>query len=392
MGNKIIINREQNVFIIGSKGIPGAYGGYETFVDRLTDCHRNLSSIKYHVACKGKDEKEFIYNNARCFYINVPDIGPAQAIYYDVVAMKKCIEYITVNKIENPIIYILACRIGPFMSYYKRKLKKIGCRIFINPDGHEFLRDKWSYSVKKYWKISESLMVKNADLVVCDSRHIENYIQNEYRKYKPKTTFIAYGTDVNVEKRVPSNKLRDWFDKNGVIIKQYYLMVGRFVPENNYETVIREFMESKTDKSLVIITTNNSKFYKKLNRKLKFIYDSRIKFVGTVYDRSLLEEIRSNAFAYIHGHEVGGTNPSLLEALSSTQLNLLIDVGFNREVADSSALYWTKREKDLSSLINDVENKDDNYIEHKMTMARKRMEKRYSWKMIADKYKEIFLS
>lgn len=80
----------QHVFIIGSKGIPGSYGGYETFVDKLTEYHQDDPRIKYHVACKGSDRREFEYHNARCFQIPVPDIGPAQAIYYDVMALASC--------------------------------------------------------------------------------------------------------------------------------------------------------------------------------------------------------------------------------------------------------------------------------------------------------------
>ena len=110
----------QNVFIIGSKGIPAAYGGYETFVDKLTEYHRNNDKIKYHVACKGEENKEYIYHNARCFMIKVPDIGPAQAIYYDVAALKECCRYIEKKQVKQPVIYILACRIGPFIRHYGR--------------------------------------------------------------------------------------------------------------------------------------------------------------------------------------------------------------------------------------------------------------------------------
>jgi rhamnosyltransferase len=100
--------------------------------------------------------------------------------------------------------------------------------------------------------------------------------------------------------------------------------VGRFVPENNFETMIREFMASKSRKDLAIITTANDRFLAKLEKKLHFKQDPRIKFVGTVYDQDLLRKIRENAYAYLHGHLVDGTNPSLLESLSSTKLNLLL--------------------------------------------------------------------
>ena len=119
--------------------------------------------------------------------------------------------------------------------------------------------------------------------------------------------------------------------------------MGRFVPENNYEVVIKEFMKSNTKKDLVIITNiTKNKFYEKLKENTSFYKDSRIKFVGTVYDQQLLKKIREKAYCYIHGHEVGGTNPSLLESLAMTKINLLLDVGFNREVAMEGAIYFSK--------------------------------------------------
>lgn len=127
----------KNVFIIGSKGIPANYGGFETFVEKLTEL-RQSEEIKYHVACmkaSPEDKSEFEYNNARCFRIRVPQIGPAKAVYYDLEAMKNCVHYIEKNKIESPIIYVLACRIGPFIGFYKKKIKSLGGQLFVNPDG-----------------------------------------------------------------------------------------------------------------------------------------------------------------------------------------------------------------------------------------------------------------
>lgn len=108
------MNGIRNVFIIGCKGIPSNYGGYETFVENLTFYNEN-PKIKYHVACIGEGGNEFEHNNARCFNIKIPNIGPAKAIVYDLKAIKKSINYIKNNNIKNAIIYILACRIGPFL-------------------------------------------------------------------------------------------------------------------------------------------------------------------------------------------------------------------------------------------------------------------------------------
>ena len=154
--------KEKNIFIIGSKGIPSNYGGYETFVENLTYYRKN-ENIKYHIACIGDTEEIYEHNGARCFKIKVPNIGPAKAIIYDLKALKESIRYIKDNNIENAIIYILACRIGPFLGHYKKMCQKYGIKIYINPDGHEWLRAKWSKPIKKYWKLSEKLMVKKAD-------------------------------------------------------------------------------------------------------------------------------------------------------------------------------------------------------------------------------------
>ena len=380
-----------DVFIIGSKGIPGNYGGYETFVDKLTEYQKDYKKIKYHVACKAKDNKEFEYNNARCFNVKVPNIGPAQAIYYDVAAFKNICKYIKNNNIKNPIVYILACRIGPFMKHYTKKIHKLGGKVFVNPDGHEWLRAKWSKPVRKYWKISEKLMVKHADLLVCDSVNIEKYIKNTYKKYNPNTTFIAYGAETRKSKLKDNDKkLIEWYKEKGLNKKEYYLVVGRFVPENNYETMIKEFMKSKSKKNFAIITNVNDKFLAELESKLHYSNDSRIKFVGTVYDKELLMKIRENSYAYFHGHEVGGTNPSLLEALGSTELNLLLDVGFNKEVALDSALYWNKKDGNLARLINKADNMDKKEISKLSVKAKNRIKDAYSWEYISDRYKEIF--
>ena len=368
----------QNVFIVGAKNL-GNYGGYETFVDKLTEYHKENEEIKYHVAIKDKEYGEFEKNNARCFKIKVPNIGPAQAIYYDVKALSECCKYIKEHNIDNPIVYILACRIGPFAKHFRKKIHKLGGRLYINPDGHEWMRAKWSAPVRKYWKISEKMMVKQADLLICDSKNIEKYIKETYSQYNPETTFIAYGADIKKSILADDDKkVTDWFKEKEVKPKEYYLVVGRFVPENNYETMIREFMKSGTTKDFVIITNvEHNKFYEELKVSTGFEQDKRIKFVGTVYDQELLKKIREQAYAYFHGHEVGGTNPSLLEALASTDLNLLLDVGFNREVAEDGALYWNKGDGNLAGLIDQCEYISETERQDISLKAKKRIEEEY---------------
>ena len=404
----------QHIFIIGSKSI-GQYGGYETFVDRLIGEHQNCSNIKYHVACKANGDgamdetkldgvkitkknedgsvAEFEYKNAHVFKIPCPNIGPAVAVFYDRAAVLYSIKYCKENHIVHPIFYILTCRIGLFINGLVRQIRGIGGKYFLNPDGHEWKRAKWPAPVRKYWKWSEKKMVACTDLVVCDSVNIEKYIKTEYSTYQPKTTFIAYGADVEQSSMSDDDpKFIRWLDDKGLKTGQYYLVVGRFVPENNFETMIREFMKSSSTRDFALITNVNEKFLEELENKLHWKNDSRIKFVGTVYDAELLKKIREGAYAYFHGHSVGGTNPSLLEALGSTQLNLLLDVGFNREVGEDAALYWTTEDGSLSSLIDKTDKMSEVDREEFGLAAKNRIRTAYSWQFIGDEYMRVWES
>lgn len=280
----------QHVFLIGAKSF-GAYGGYETFIDKLTEYHQDNINIKYHVAVKANgqgagfpegakrtSERTYIYHNADCFEIKVPEfLGKAQAIYYDCAALTECIKIIKHQKISKPIVYIMTCRIGPFFNRFVKKIKYLGGTVFLNPDGHEWMRAKWPAPVRKYWKYSEKKMVLNSDLIVCDSINIEKYIQKTYGIKN--TTFIAYGAEIDKSK-CKEDKYENWLERKKLIRNSYYLIVGRFVPENNFETMIKEFMKSHTKKDVAIITNIDEKFFSKLEENLHFSKDARIKFVG----------------------------------------------------------------------------------------------------------------
>lgn len=373
-----------HVFIVGSKGIPAKYGGFETFVENLT-ARKQAKDIKYHVSCMNNDEKHFEYNNADCFNVRVPLPGAPGRIFHVGLVLKKIEMWIKNNPNEQTIIYILGCRIGPLLIPLSKKLHKLGARIYCNPDGLEWKRDKWNRFTKLFLKYCEKCLVCNSDLAICDSKTIEQYIKEMYGKNSIETTYIAYGTDLEKSK-CSDEKLQEWYKHFNIIKNNYFLIVGRFVPENNYETIISEFIDSDTNKDLVIITNvEKNNFYNYLLKKTHFDQDKRIKFVGTVYDQELLKKIREEAVAYIHGHSVGGTNPSLLEALGSTRINLLYDIGFNREVAEDTALYWTKEKGCLCKLIDNIESVKNCHFGNI-----ERIINNYSWNKIVLSYEELF--
>ncbi|MEW4354007.1 beta 1-4 rhamnosyltransferase Cps2T [Streptococcus pneumoniae] len=380
----------KHVFVIGSRGLPAKYGGFETFVEKLVT-HQASPNIQYHVACLSDEsaEQHTTYKGADCFTINPPKLGPARVIAYDMMAIRYALSLIKKEKIEHPIFYILGNTIGAFIASFAKKIHAVGGKLFINPDGLEWKRSKWSRPVQAYLKYSEKMMTKHADLVISDNIGIEDYIKECY-PWAP-TQFIAYGTDTNLstlDKNHPS--VRAFFKKWNSQEKGYYLIVGRFVPENNYEQILREFMKSSTERDLIIVCNHEGNpYFETLRQQTGFDKDSRVKFVGTVYDQELLKYLRNHAFAYLHGHEVGGTNPSLLEALAQTDMNLVLDVNFNRYVAEDTAYYWSKKEQDLAGLIDKVDEKQD--FTEIGQCAKKHIQQTYTWDRIVGQYEDLFL-
>ncbi|AMP66822.1 MULTISPECIES: beta 1-4 rhamnosyltransferase Cps2T [Streptococcus] len=381
----------QHVFIIGSRGLPAQYGGFETFVDQLVS-HQVSPAIQYHVACLSDDQayQHFDYKGVDCFTIKAPKLGPARVIAYDMMAINYALKVIKRQGIEQPIFYVLGNTIGAFVAPFARKIHKMGGQFYINPDGLEWQRAKWAKPIQAYLKYSEKIMTRHADLVISDNPGIESYIKEAYPWSK--TTYIAYGTDLSPTSLTRQDrKVRELYHKWQTQEKNYYLILGRFVPENNYETAIREFMTSSTKRDLVIICNHEGNpYFEELRARTGFDQDPRVKFVGTVYDQDLLKYVRKEAFAYIHGHEVGGTNPGLLEALAQTDLNLVLGVSFNQTVAKDTAQYWTKEIGNLAHLINQVDSLED--VSKWGQLAKANMKQNFTWEKIVGEYEELFLS
>ena len=381
----------QHVFIIGSRGLPAQYGGFETFVDQLVS-HQVSPDIQYHVACLSNDQayQHFDYKGVDCFTIKAPKLGPARVIAYDMMAISYALKVIKKQGITQPIFYVLGNTIGAFVAPFARKIHKMGGKFYINPDGLEWKRAKWAKPIQAYLKYSEKIMTRYADLVISDNPGIESYIKEAYPWSK--TTYIAYGTDLSPTSLTSQDrKVREFYQKWQTQEKNYYLILGRFVPENNYETAIREFMTSSTKRDLVIICNHEGNpYFEELRARTDFDQDPRVKFVGTVYDQDLLKYIRKEAFAYIHGHEVGGTNPGLLEALAQTDLNLVLRVSFNQTVAKETAQYWTKETGNLAHLIDQVDSLED--VSEWGQRAKANMKQNFTWENIVGEYEELFLS
>lgn len=384
---------KKNIIIIGSRGYKYHYGGWETFVTNLIKNH-NQKEYQFYIPNltndKAKDKKIEKIDGVICPYIYVKNQGFVTMFTFTIKATNYFLKYIKENHLQNAIILMLGCKVGPLFPIWKRKLKKYQTKIIINPDGLEWKREKWAWWIKKCFKISERFCIKYSDYCVCDSKSIESYIKEEYPKYKTPTKFIAFGAYENREPK--QTKLgKELFKKYNLKEKEYYLIVGRFIPENNYEIMLKEFQKTKTKKDLVIIcNVEENKFYEKLKEETNFQKDSRIKFIGTVYEEETLLYFRKNAYAYLHGHSVGGTNPSLLEALSITDINILFDVCYNKEVGEESCFYFTKEENNLKNVMEKVERLSKKEMENYGALAKKRIHEDYTWDIVVNRYNEVF--
>ncbi len=382
----------KNIIIIGARGYEKNYGGWETFVTNLINNYDD-NDTKFYVPELNHNKKNRnieVRNGVTCPQIYVPKQGAMTMFTFAFKATLYFKKYIKKNNLKNVIMYVVGYRVGPLFTFIHKKLNKMGVKIVINPDGIEWKREKWNFLIKQYLKLSERTMINASDYVVCDSKNIESFIKNRYKKKEKLTTFIAYGAYLKDIKDI-DKKTKDFMDKNNIEKREYYLIVGRFVPENNYELIIREFMKSDTTKSLVIVSNvEKNKFYEKLKIKTGFENDKRIKFVGPVYDQEILVRLRKNAKAYIHGHSAGGTNPSLLEALSITDVNILYDAVYNKEVGEDAALYFSNEEGSLCKQINNIEKfkiKEQNEYGKK---AKQRIKDEYTWEIVVKKYKKLF--
>ena len=377
----------KHVFIIGSRGYHEKYGGWETFVTNLVDNY-NDGDTKFYIS-KITTEREEISktnDNVIVFPIKVSTYSGLNMFLYAIKSLNSAIKIIKREKIDNAYIYILGLKLLNYLGLKKGKIHSLGATIIVNPDGLEWMRSKWNRVAKKFFLLSEKWMLKSSDIIICDSLGIKDYIDKKYPKVSNRTKYIAYGSNSYDFSNINELNLLKKYNLNK---DAYCLMVGRCVPENNYEFVINEFRNSNIKKDLIIISNlDSSNYYNELINKTNCLKDKRIKFINGVYDPKSLAVIRKNAYLYIHGHSVGGTNPSLIEALSLTNLSILYDVNFNRYIGEDSCLYF-KNSGELTKILNDIDYLNS-VKEEKGKKAKQLVKSKYTWDIIVDKYKEIF--
>jgi glycosyltransferase involved in cell wall biosynthesis len=351
--------------ILGCRGIPAQYGGFETFAEELAT-RLAMMGVDVTVFCPTDTPKEeLIYRGVTLRFIRSRSLKQFSEVIWDV-------DCFWAARRGFDVVYMLGVGAG-FAAWIPRMF---GTIVWINSDGIEWKRGKWSRAQRIYLALAEGLSVLFASRIIADAEAIAKYLRARYRRLKRMST-VAYGA--NLPTSSPNLSLiEDWELKSD----DYYLVVCRLEPENHVLEIIEGFVQSKSSLPIVILgNTANPNHYV---RQLLAYRSDQVRFVGAVYEKEKLAALRIYARGYMHGHSVGGTNPSLLEAMACSNLVIAHDNPFNREVLGESGLFFETPDQ-LASIVNAVdEGRVD--VETRRRRSRDIISSRYRWDQIAEVY------
>lgn len=357
------------IAVLGSRGIPAGYGGFETLAEelsvRLREKGHDLTVYCSRPYTIGSDK---IFKGVRRVILPGLKGSAIEKPLYVLISL------LHVLFTKSDVVLMLGVSVSAFCF-----LPRIfGKKVVIHIDGLEWKRRKWGRYANWYLKFSERMAGVTANVVLTDSMFIQNYYRKKYGK---DTAYIPYGAVV--DDTAPGDLLKDF----ALVSGGYILQSCRLEPENNVDLVIEGYLKSKTMLPLVILgDAPKGSVYKE---KLLTLADGKVRFLGSVYGPAY-KQIVAHSGLYIHAHEVGGTNPSLLEAMAVGIAPLYLDVPFNREVAGEVGFPFAKAPASLAALLNDMTDKGDE-VKGRSVRAKEIIRERYSWDSVVDSYEKLFL-
>lgn len=366
------------IAFVSTRGIPNNYGGFEQFAEYISvglakrGHDVTVYSPKFH-PYKGDS-----YKGVRIKHIYSPEPWMGSSVgsfFYDFASLRDAL------KNENFDIIYEAGYTSIIPAYIWFNVKKRKRPIFTtNMDGLENKRSKFSSMVRRFLDWEEKMAVKYSHYLIADNMGIHDYYKEKYGK---ESKFLAYGADIHTDfdERI--------LDEFGLQANSYYIIVARLEPENNIETVIKGYIASNENsrKPLIIVGKTNTPHGKYLVKE--YGNNHNIRFIGGIYDFKKLDSVRHFSFAYFHGHSVGGTNPSLLEAMASECFIIANDNVFNKAVLKKNALYF-KDSADVKNLLDNIY-----YFigENRLTFLNgniQEIKKEYSWEHLVDEHEKYF--
>jgi len=363
-------NRMLRIAIIGSRGIPARYGGFDTLVEEIATRLSSHHSMDVTAYCRKSyyEQRPANYMGVRCVYLPSGKFKGLESICHT----NLCVLHASAKRFDVVMV------VDPANALFCLPLKLVKVPIIIHTDGLGWKRSKWGPLARKYYRWSELVSSKIASCLITDSRAMQKYYETTYSAH---SVYIPYGHKVGEEggdSALESLSL----NKRG-----YYLVVARLEPENNVDIIIKEYVWSPCILPLIIV--GDAPYDNEYLLSLRQLADERVRFLGRLHDQKMLNSLYENAYAYIHGHEVGGTNPSLLRAMGAGTVPIVIDVPFNKEVVSKAGIVFTKASGSLSEQIAELEQNPQKALAlGKQSFVH--AEKSYDWDVVAGQYADLF--
>ncbi|HCE92682.1 MAG TPA: hypothetical protein DEV74_09285 [Acidovorax sp.] len=362
------------IALLGARGIPASYGGFETFAEQLSIrlVERGHEVTVYAETSESSVEDTF-YQGVRVRHKRRPRWGAASVLAYDCACLWDA-------RRGYDLVYMLGYG-AAWACWWPRVF---GVPVWINVDGLEWARSKWGRVARIYLRCMEWVASRVATRLIADAEAIAQRFRETYPKGAP-SSFIAYGAELVQDREVDPSVLSAW----GLKPRRYMLVVARPEPENHILEIVQGYEMHGGDWPLVIVgDVSGATAYQQLLREHA---SDRVRFVGGIYDTGQLASLRVHAACYLHGHSVGGTNPSLLEALACGNWVIAHDNPFNREVARDAADYFATPEQ-LARSLDLVVGQSDAMLPQRSQRARDIVAEHYTWDGIADAYEALMHS
>lgn len=344
--------------------MPAKYGGFESLVENIIGDNCS-EGIEYTVFCSGLDKDSHLKEYKGCHLRYVPlHANGMQSVPYDMLSMMKAIRgYDTIV-----VLGTSGCLFLPIFRAFSRS------RVIVNIDGLEHRREKWGRMARMILRLSERSAIRNSDVIIADNKGIADYVRANYHK---EAVIIAYGGD-NAVRDVDEARQHEILAQYGLTADDYAITVCRIEPENNTHITLEAFR--RTGRPLISIGNWEHSSYAR-DLKKEYAQARNIQLIDSMYDLDVLYALRKNAHCYVHGHSAGGTNPSLVEAMSIGCRILAYDVVYNRETTYGKALYY----HDVESLIQLIDTDWGDYSE-----LREIAKEKYNWATIAKAYERLY--
>jgi len=364
--------KKLKVAIMGAKGYPYVYGGYDTLVKELGE---RLQDKGVHVR---------VYNHRSLFPSKPRWVNGIECVYIPAIETKSLTQLshtffsmLHACFSDVDVIFVVNSGNGPFGWL----AKLFGKPSAINVDGLEWLRPKWKGLGSKYFYWASKMATRSFDQIINDSDEMRKVYLEEFQK---DSVVIAYGA--NPKEDVEDRPLQTWNLRS----REYYLIVGRLIPDNNADLIIAAFLKSNSKKTLVVV--GDAPFSDAWAQQVKQLKDTRVLFTGYMTDPLDLASLYSHCYAYFHGHEFGGTNPAMLKALGYGCAILALNTPFNQEMLQNGKHGWffEKSLHEATSLIEKAE-RETIAIENLRIHAREGLTQKYTWDHVTQHYHEVFL-